>query len=228
MATTLGSTYAADDVVEIQITPGGLDRYLEMVGEVSGNPLIKSFDGSILLVSPGERHERSGERLRMLIQAVAVALRIEFRSYASTLYRSPGEDAGVMPDASFYFSNATRVQEREIDLAIDPPPDLVVEVVVSHSAAKAMGVCRTLNVPEVWVFDVPRQRLTFFHRKRTGEHAGRYEPAERSLAIPVLTAQETFEKVNDTAKDDGAYIRKIRKWARTELLPRHRARKPRK
>jgi Uma2 family endonuclease len=225
---TFSPTHSADDVVEIQITPGGLDRYLQMVGEVSGNPLIKSFDGSILLVSPGVTHERSGTRLRMLIQSVAVVLGVEFKCYGSALYRSPGDDAGVMPDSSFYFANARRVQDREIDLAIDPPPDLVVEVVVSHSAVKAMGICRALNVPEVWVFDVPRQRLTFFHRKKTGEHAGRYEAAERSLAIPVLTARETFERVADPVEDDGAYIRKIRKWARSELLPRHRPRRPRK
>jgi Uma2 family endonuclease len=36
-----------------------------------------------------------------------------------------------------------------IDLTVYPPPDLAIEVVVTHSPAKSLAVCRELGVPEV-------------------------------------------------------------------------------
>jgi hypothetical protein len=53
MATGADRAVSPDTVTLLHIEPGGLDHDLEMVGDGGGNPRVKCFDGSMLLVSPG-------------------------------------------------------------------------------------------------------------------------------------------------------------------------------
>jgi Uma2 family endonuclease len=210
---------AADMVIELEIGPGNLDGFLEVVGEERG-PRIKYLEGRLTLLSPSEDHERAADRLDALIKGVCVVLGIGYRAYGSTLFRRPGLDHGIEPDKSYYVQNCDSVKGREIDLEIDPPPDLVVEIVVSHGAAKAMAICRGLRVPEVWVYHVRPPRLEIFHRKTTGKRAGNYAPADASLALPFLRPDEVATWLSEGEEDDGAFDRRLREWVRSELAPR--------
>ena len=49
-----------DMVTTLEVGPGGLDRYLDLVGD-RRNPLIKYHGGSLTLVSPSHKHERGAE-----------------------------------------------------------------------------------------------------------------------------------------------------------------------
>src|SRR3954469_13511320 len=86
-----------DMVITLYVGPGGLDRYLELVGD-RRNPLIKYRDGSLTLVSPSKRHERRAERIDGLIKGICAVLGIGYSATASTLYRKPGFDHGVEGD----------------------------------------------------------------------------------------------------------------------------------
>ena len=67
---------------------------------------------------------------------------------------APVERGGVEGDQTYYFANAARVRgKKKIDLRRDPPPDLAIEVVVTHDADEAVEVYRRFRVPEVWVCD---------------------------------------------------------------------------
>ncbi len=66
------------------------------------------------------------------------------------------EDLGraVEPDECFYIDNEPRMRGKvEIDLSVDPPPDLAIEVEVSRSAASRLPIYAALGVPEVWRYD---------------------------------------------------------------------------
>ena len=52
------------------------------------------------------------------------------------------------------------------------PPDLAIEVVVSHPAKKALRAGAFLKIPELWVLDIPRHRLTFYHLAVAGQTEG--------------------------------------------------------
>src|SRR5262249_34849615 len=66
-----------DLVIELEIGPGNLDRFLELVGEEPG-PRIKFLNGSLTLVSPSARHERGVDRLDPVIKAVCDELDIHY------------------------------------------------------------------------------------------------------------------------------------------------------
>jgi Uma2 family endonuclease len=223
MAVPTLRTYAPDMVVPLDIGPGGLDRLMDLIGERS-NPRVKYHNGRVLLVSPGESHERTAHRIDMVLMAICTTLRIAFRGYMSTLYRRPGFDHGVEPDLSYYVQNvrAVRGMRREIDLSTDPPPDLAVEVVVTHGAALSMKVCQELGVPELWVYEVPAGRMTFWQRRRTGPRAGKYAARERSLAFPFLRAADLPPWLEDTDAADSSEFLRMQRWARDALGPRRK------
>ncbi|MBC6420859.1 MAG: Uma2 family endonuclease [Hormoscilla sp. SP5CHS1] len=74
----------------------------------------------------------------------------------------------------------------EIDLNIDPPPDLVVESDYTRYSLNKLEIYASLGVPEFW-----RYRLSTLQVDRL--IAGKYEPSDRSLAFPFFPIAEAPE-----------------------------------
>lgn len=70
----------------------------------------------------------------------------------------------------------------EVDLTIDPPPDLVIEVEITSSAIQKLKLFAAMGVPEVWRHD--GERLQMFTLSD-----GKYNPVETSHALGGLTAK---------------------------------------
>jgi Uma2 family endonuclease len=215
MAETLAATIAPDVVISFEINPGTLLQFLETRPE--GGPRLKCLEGSVTLVSPGESHERAGGRLASLVLAVCLELRIKHSALASTTWTLPfgAGDTGYEADAAYYIQSQGTAKKHQ-------PPDLAVEVVVSHPEKKALRAGALLKIPELWVLDLPGHRLTFYHLTVRGKQKGTYRPQSRSRAFPVLTSDEVLERLDDPVTDDTAFHENCRAWARRVLAPRRR------
>lgn len=96
-----------------------------------------------------------------------------------------------------------------IDLAIDPPPDVAVEMGITRSSLDRMAVYADLGVPEVWCFDG-----TTLHVERL-QSDGRYAERDRSDCFPFLALEQVsrfLERRNET--DETSWIRSFRSWVR--------------
>lgn len=208
----------ADMVVTIEIGPDGLDRYLDLVGDRRG-PRIKYLKGSLTLVSPAGKHERSGDRLDGVVKAIGTELDIAYLATASTLYCRRDLDHGIESDKSYYIENAALVREviEEIDLNIYPPPDLMIEVVVTNGPKKALAICQALGVPEVWVSWPKKEALEFLGL----DAENRYVPLEASRAFPFLKSADVLPWLTSAGNEpDNRWERRLREWVRVELAPR--------
>jgi len=79
----------------------------------------------------------------------------------------------------------------EIDLTIDPPPDLVVEVERTHSAINKLELLAAIGVPELWRYDGQSLWLGTL----VGEN---FEPITSSTVLdgfPVADAQHTLQQI---------------------------------
>ena len=210
----VGST-DADQFFEIHtIGWEGYEGYLAARGERS-RPKMIYWDGALLLVSPSQPHEQLNVRLGRFFYEVVVTLRIPFLSLAQMTWRRQDVDAGVEGDQTYYITNEHRVRGKEIDLAIDPPPDLAIEVVHTHKADHALEIYRRLGVPEVWVCDKRSARILVLNAD------GEYVEATHSLALPFLSAVEIFEQSQQPAgMSDLDQIDGIRRWVQEVLIPR--------
>jgi len=213
MATTLAPTITPDTVVTFELNPGTLPQFLEARAE--GGPRLKCFEGSVTLVTPGRSHEAKGHRLDHLIIAVCFELGIKITGLASTTWTLPFGvgDTGYEADGAYYIQSHGTTKEHH-------PPDLAIEVVVSHPEKKALRAGAFLKIPEIWVLDLPRHRLTFYRLVRRGKQKGTYRPSPRSRAIPELTSEEVLERLDDPETDDATFHENCRVWARRVLVPR--------
>ena len=137
----------------------------------------------------------------------------------STYYSLPkgSEDSGYEPDKCYYIQSHGTAAKGQV-------PDLAIEIVVSHSEKKALACGALLGIPEMWVLDVPRHRLTFHRLVQRGKHKGTYQPQAQSRAFPLLSSSEVLERLDDPEKDDAAFHENCRNWAADVLVPRRMGR----
>jgi Uma2 family endonuclease len=211
---------AAAPVGDQRVTLRGIgwEGYLTMLrlrGERSV-PRMIYCDGDLELVSPSFVHERLAEFLGFFVMVVIEELDIPSALAGHTTFRRRKKSAGVEGDKTFYLANAARVLgKRDIKLRDDPPPDLAIEVVHTHDAARAVEVYRRLGVPEVWVCDEDGLQILLLRAD------GRYTGSDTSAAFPFLKAAEIFEQVTrPVAGSDTAWMKEVRRWVRDVLAPR--------
>jgi Uma2 family endonuclease len=216
VAATLAPPFTPDKVVSFHIMPGTLGQWRATMAE--GGPLIKCFEGSVTLVSPGGTHEIAGHRLMILILAICGVLKIPHTPLGSTYFSLPegAKDSGYEPDEGFYIQSHATAAEGQA-------PDLAIEVVVSHSEKKALACGALLAIPEMWVLDIPRHRLTFYRLVRSGKHKGTYQPQPRSRAFPLLSSSDVLERLDDPERDAAAFHENCRNWVAEVLIPRRKA-----
>jgi Uma2 family endonuclease len=115
------------------------------------------------------------------------------------------------PDTCFYVENAVRIIGKDqIDLGADPPPDIVVEIDVSHESTRKLAFHAARGVPEVWRYDGERVRI--YHL--TGRL---YLEAPASAAFQMLTANAlTLFLEQSKTGGQSASLRSFREWLRTQ------------
>ncbi|GDX96962.1 hypothetical protein LBMAG47_26270 [Planctomycetia bacterium] len=108
---------------------------------------------------------------------------IEILSCASTTFKRPDLDRAFEPDESYYIAHADQIRPKdEVDLQIDLPPDLVIEVEITSSAIAKLRLFAAMGVPEVWRHDGSRLEML-------GLEAAGYRPLASSRGLPGLTAE---------------------------------------
>ena len=207
-----------DMVTTLEVGPGGLDRFLELVPRHPGR--ITYQNGILTLMSPSINHERGVQFFGSIVSVIAEELEIPFVATRSTLYVRNDLQKGVEPDASYYFEDRHAIAglEGSVDLSRHPAPALVLEVVWTHSATAALTIHAALGVPEVWVYDIPPSTVTFL----VLDHRGVYHDQESSRVFPFLTATDVVERLRaaSSENDDGRVLRQLRVWVREVLGPR--------
>lgn len=174
-----------------------------------------TFDrGRIELMSPSYRHEKPNLRLGLMVLALVEELGLEAVCARSTTFRREEAEQGLEPDDCFYIAHAAAVVGVEdIDLAVHPPPDLVIEVDVTSSSVPKEPIYAPMGVPELW-------------RHEDGVHIRLLQPdqtygaADRSLTFPQVSAADLDRMLAETNHlADIAAIRHYRAWAKTVVPP---------
>jgi Uma2 family endonuclease len=197
------------------------DAYVKISDALDDQPGLRLIycDGRLVFVGKSRRHDWIAERLAELIKALARGLGIPWEDAGHATFRRENMDSGLEGDKTFYFGrNAVLMRGPiDIDLAVQPPPDLAVEVEVSHSADAALLAWGRLGVSEVWRFQPKTADLRFCVRAQDGS----YMSAERSLAFAVLSTADVLEQLA-LANELGAdrWNEQLESWVRDIIRPR--------
>ncbi len=171
-----------------------------------------TFDqGKLEIMSPTLKHEIFAQVINALAMILAEELNLVLEGLGSTTYKLEWLAKGVEPDACFYTANAAGVIGKErIDLRSDPPPDIVVEIDVSHESTRKLAIYAAMGVPEVWRYDGKRAYIY----KLAGPE---YVAVDASQVLPVFTT-DVLARFLEQSKTEGqtAVRRSFRDWLRAQ------------
>jgi Uma2 family endonuclease len=164
------------------ITWDEYEELLEQVGEPAG--LRISYDeGRLKVMSLSAEHEKYARFIEKMMTAMSLRLRLVILSFGSATMKKRRAEKGNEPDACFYVQTAPAIGNRiQLDFAIDPPPDIAVEVDVHHDSDDKFAIYAGLGVPEIWLFD--RTKLTIYLLQN-----GQYVESDTSRALPMLSSR---------------------------------------
>jgi Uma2 family endonuclease len=169
-------------------------------------------DGSMEIMSPLPKHERCGGWIGRLIELMCLERDIHVESLGSTTFRSALKKKGLEPDECFYVEHAAQAREMEdeFDATIHPPPDLAIEIDITHRSIPRDPIYAALGVKELWRFEA--KGLKILHLSATGKYVVR----ERSIAFPFLPMQDFSRFVlRMRDKDQLKVLREFRQWVRS-------------
>lgn len=186
------------------------ELYERLVDELGDQHIFINFDnGEMELMSPLPAHERWKKVVARMVETLAEEQGIAIGMFGSTTIRRQDLAKGLEPDECYYIRHEADVRGKlKVDLARDPPPDLAIEIDVTHSSLDRQAIYAGLGIPEVWRFN--GSRLAFLRLGPRG-----YVRIKRSLAFPMLTSAALQRFVNEWGTtDDTAFIRRFRQWVR--------------
>lgn len=172
-------------------------------------------NGRLELMSPSRDHERIKTLIARLIEAFTEEMGVPLQSLGSTTWKRSELAKGLKADECYYILNHHRVcQLTEIDLAVDPPPDLAVETEISRGALSKPRIYAALGVPEVWRWR--KKGLTAYYSLGT---EGKYVEREFSLNLPQLRVKDLDAFLDfQLAADETSWIRQFRAWVTRALF----------
>lgn len=145
--------------------------------------VLLAYDrGTVELRMPSQEHEWIKTTLTQVVEAIAFARDLHYRSLGSTTFSREDLERGFEPDACFYLDHADAVSpERPLDLTVEPPPDLVIEVDISRSSLDKLPIYAALGVPEIWRYTDGAMELQCLTE-------GAYRVVDTSQVLPGIHA----------------------------------------
>lgn len=151
----------------------------------------------IRLMSPLPGHGKKSDTLSDLVKCL---LRYQAQDWESfdpiTLKRF--EQRGLEPDACFYIQNRKAILKKDrIDLAVDPPPDLVIEVDLT-SSTQPEDYCE-IGVPELWIYRSQVLHIYVFDGQQ-------YHESSCSSLFPKISVKQLIPQHVELAWEQGSSI----------------------
>ena len=203
-----------DDIQHIVLENATWELYDQLLRETGDRPIRINYDqGRLEMMSPLPEHEEVKGLIGRLIEELTVALDMEIKSLGSTTFRREDKAKGLEPDECYYFKHEKKMRGRKrLDLKRDPPPELVVEIDITHGSVDREAIYAGLGVPEIWRWDGTKLECL--------ELAGQsYRARAKSLSFPFLTPADLTRFIRMRSRvGENAILRKFREWVRASAF----------
>lgn len=169
--------------------------------------------GTLEIMTPLFEHENPKIQFDRLIFSLAEELDIEVISAGSTTLKRKSLAKGIEPDSCYYIQNEAAMRGREtLNLEIDPPPDLAVEIDITTSSVNKFNIYAALGVAELWRYD--GEVLKFYQLVEN-----QYIEIKFSLAFPLVSVGD-MNRFIQQGKTMGeiALLKSFRAWVRGKIF----------
>ena len=186
------------------------EAILEELGEARATRIAYST-GTLEIRMPLPEHEVNKEIIGDMVKILMEELEIDRQCFGSTTFKRKDMAQGIEPDQSFYIQNyALMIGKKRIDLTVDPPPDLAIEVDVTSKTQ--LDAYETLGVPELWRYENGKLQINVLQD-------GKYIESEVSPTFPNLPIVEAISQFvqQSITMGESPTLRAFRKWVREQV-----------
>ncbi len=170
-----------------------------------------TYDRGILEVTvPLEDHEFATRMLELFIRVLVVELGMKLKTMGSTTLDRENLDRSAEPDNAYYIQNQPLVAGRKVCLDRDPPPDLVVEVDITHTDIDKPRLYASMGVRELWRYNGEVWRIFALQE-------GAYREVEASPTFPLATKEKLYAFLAQARQDEVAAELGLRSWVRSRV-----------
>jgi Uma2 family endonuclease len=178
---------------------------LEALGE-QRSALLTYYKGTLEIMTPLEAHESGSSLIGQFITILTEELNFNLKTLASTTLNRLDLRSGAEPDQCYYIANEPLVRGKTVDLATDPPPDLIVEVDITHTDINKNLLYAEMGIPEFWRYN--GQQLKIYEL-----HDGQYQEVETSPTFPNIPKEWLYKFLNECAQQGETQAkRNLREW----------------
>ncbi|MGB3557272.1 MAG: Uma2 family endonuclease [Geitlerinemataceae cyanobacterium] len=155
-----------------------------------------TYDRGVLEISmPLEEHENSGRLIELFIRILVVELGMKMKTMGSTTLDREDLDRSSEPDNAYYIQNQPKVAGRTVNLKTDPPPDLIVEVDITHTDIDKKRLYASMGVPEFWRYN--GQEISIYQLVE-----GEYQEFDRSPTFSAIEKSELYQFLEKARQDE--------------------------
>jgi len=140
----------------IILTGVGWEDYQDLIHRLGDEAHLRvSYsDGILEVMSPSTPHEKYKKVIGRLVVTISEELGIDIVSFGSFTMKIDRLRKGAKADDSFYVQHASSMIGRDhLELGVDAPPDLVVEIDLTRDSRRKFEICASFAVPEIWRYD---------------------------------------------------------------------------
>jgi Uma2 family endonuclease len=183
------------------------DAYLQILDALpqSRGSRLTYDEGTLEITVPLELHEFSGRLIERFVWAMVELMGLKIKTMGSTTINYPKLNKGAEPDNAYYIQNQSLVKGRNVDFSQDPPPDLVVEVDITHTDIAKNQFYASLGVPEFWRFNGKVWRIYQLQE-------GVYIEAEFSPTFPQVPKERLYTFLHEAKEDEVEAVKSLRSW----------------
>jgi Uma2 family endonuclease len=166
--------------------------------------------GTLEIMVLSAEHEAMKHVLALLVEVVAEELTIDVCGFGSTTFQRADLARGFEPDACFYIQNEPLVRSKQrLDLKVDPPPDLVIEIDITHPSLNKQPTFAAVGVPEIWRYDGAAVSIAILQHDQ-------YQIQATSGVLPGVTAKMLTQFIVESKSIPRTqWLRRLRQWMRT-------------
>lgn len=190
-----------------QVSWKEFEAILEEMGEHRASR-VTYYQGVLEIRMPLPEYETKKELISDFVKILLDELELDSQTFGSTTFKRPEMTAGIEPDNCFYIQNAAlMIGKQRVNLSVDPPPDLAIEVDVTSKTQ--LDAYLALGVPELWIYTEGKLEIFILQQ-------GEYLSTETSAIfenLPVIGGILQFLQQSKTIGDSAAR-RGFRQWVR--------------
>ena len=165
--------------------------------------------GTLEITMPLETHENALRLIEVFIRTLVEEFGLKIKTMGSTTLSRPDLQRSAEPDNCYYIQNQPKVAGKIVDLNVDPSPDLIAEIDITHTDIDKLNLYASMGVPEFWRYN--GRILRIYQLQDT-----QYIEVENSPTFLLEIKERLYQFLQECQLDEAEPSKELRVWAKQQ------------